>query len=56
MTTLDPFSQWMVRSNLRHIAAGEDAAIVIATIRHNGYHAVADAVAQQIEASNDEEA
>lgn len=39
------YEQWMVQSNLRHIADGEDAAAVIAALRANGYCRVADAVA-----------
>lgn len=42
---LDPYERWMVQSNLAHIAAGEDADIIIATLRRNGYDNIADAVA-----------
>lgn len=42
---LSPFEQWMVKSNLDHIANGEDAAVVIATLRANGNDRIAEAVA-----------
>ena len=41
---LDAFDRWMVKSNLKTIAAGEDAARLIALIRANGYPSIADAV------------
>ena len=42
---LSPFDQWMVRSNLTRIAAGEmTVAVCVQTLRANGYLRVADAV------------
>lgn len=38
---LDPVDQWMIKSNLKRIAAGTPAEQVIATLRHNGYFKVA---------------
>lgn len=42
---LDPYEQWMVRSNLKRIADGEASAeAIVATLRANGYPSIADAV------------
>lgn len=49
---LDPFQQWMVRSNLQTIASGEASAEEIdATLRANGYPSIADAVASALAVS-----
>ena len=41
---LDPVDQWMVKSNLKTIKDGKNPQELIATLHHNGYHKVADAV------------
>jgi hypothetical protein len=45
---LSAYEQWMVRSNLARIAAGETRAdTAVALLRANGYPRIADAVAER---------
>jgi hypothetical protein len=46
---LNPYEQWMVRSNLEHIKTNNlNADSVIAQLRFNGYPQIANAVAEAI--------
>jgi hypothetical protein len=41
---LDPYEQWMVKSNLKTIESGVPAEEIIQTLRRNGYDQIADVV------------
>jgi sugar-specific transcriptional regulator TrmB len=45
---LTPFEEWCVRSNLKTIKSGVPAAVIIATVRANGYSKIADAIAAAV--------
>lgn len=47
---LSPFECWMVRSNLKTIAAGANPEQIIATLKANGYPRIAEAVAEWLKA------
>lgn len=48
MSELTAYERWMVRSNLEHIANGESAVTIIATLRSNGYEQIASAVLKEL--------
>lgn len=47
--TLNPFEQWMVKSNLQTIASGASAEEIVATVKGNGYADVAAAIESELQ-------
>jgi hypothetical protein len=45
---LNAYDLWCVKSNLNSIEQGADPKVIIATLRGNGYHKIADEVEKRM--------